>query len=242
MKAYALRLEKIEYLNEVKKENFFSASNANVISKLFVYLMEQGIRSNGEPVKVGNMTMASDFHASERAIQYALDLFEELDLITRIYDKERTSKLASEGGRNVGNRLGIQVNLNEFLQYVNYTRYDAQYKEAKKRGWFRRLVNQLPIRIMGFFKHELKKAQRQADIAKIEDIRKRESHFKKYIKATVKRHKRYMLKEIIQEASIDYTAVYEAIQNCGMRDLHLKTVIPWEVLLAAQPIPVKATN
>jgi hypothetical protein len=236
MKAYSLRLEKIEYLNEVTKENFFSASNANVISKLFLLLMESGVRSNGEPVKISNMTMANQLHASERAIQYAMQFFEKLGLITLIYEKERTSKLASEGGRDVGSRKGIQVHLNEFLQYMNYTRYDDEYKQAEKRGWFRRLVNQLPVRILGFFKHQLRHAQRQADIAKIEEIRKRESHFKKYIKATVKRHKRYMLKEILELADIDFLEVYRTIQNCALQDLHMVPRVTAEEILAAVPI------
>lgn len=236
MKAYALRLERIEYLNEVKKENFFSASKVNAISKLFVYLMEHGVRVNGEAFKVSNQTLVNTLHVSERALQYALQFFEELGLITLVYEKERTSKLASEGGRNVGTRKGILIHLNEFLQYVNYTRYDKEYKEAEKRGWFRRLVNQLPIRILGFFKHELKRAQRQADIAKIEEIRKRESNFKKYIKAVVKRHKGYMLMQIIAEANIDWFEVYSTIQNCARVDLHMLAVKSPDELLAAVPI------
>jgi hypothetical protein len=236
MKAYALRLEKIEYVNEVKKENFFSASKVNAISKLFVYLMDHGVRTNGEPFKVSNMTLVNDLHVSERAIQYALQFFESLGLITLIYEKERTSKLASEGGRDVGTRKGILIHLDEFLQYVNYTRYDKEYKEAEKRGWFRRLVNQLPIRILGFFKHELKQAQRKADIAKIEAIRKRESNFKKYIKAVVKRHKGYMLKQILAEAEIDWSDVYQTIQNCARQDLHMLPVKTADEILEAVPI------
>jgi hypothetical protein len=240
MKAYALRLEKIEYLNEVKKENFFSASKVNAISKLFVYLMEHGVRAHGEAFKVSNQTLVNELHVSERALQYALQFFEELGLITLIYEKERTSKLAAEGGRNVGTRKGIMIHLDEFLQYVNYTRYDKEYKEAEKRGWFRRLVNQLPIRILGFFKHELTRARRQADIAKIEAIRKRESNFKKYIKAVVKRHKGYMLKQIIADADIDWFEVYSTIQNCARADLHLTAVKSPDELLAA--VPIGATN
>ncbi len=236
MKAYALRLEKIEYLNEVKKENFFSASNANVISKLFVFLMEHGVRTNGELVKVSNMTLANHFHASERAIQYALQFFDDLGLITLIYEKERKTKTAAEGGRDVGSRKGIQVHLDEFLQYVNYTRYDDEYKQAQKRGWFRRLVNQLPIRILGYFKHALKRAQRQADIAKIEEIRKRESNFKKYVKAVVKRHKGYMLKEILIQADIDWSDVYRTIENCARQDLHMLPIKTADEILEAVPI------
>jgi hypothetical protein len=51
-----------------------------------------------------------------------------------------------------------------------------------------------------------------------------------------------MLKQILSEAEIDWTDVYQTIQNCASQDLHMAAVTPVESLLAAQPIPKGAHN
>ena len=96
MSSYALRLSKIEYVNDVERDEFFSASNANLISKLFLYLLEMGVRSNGEIFKISNKTLMNLMHASEREVQYILQQLEDLGFISIKYEKERASKKGIE--------------------------------------------------------------------------------------------------------------------------------------------------
>ncbi len=218
MSSYALRLNKIEYVNNVERDDFFSASNANLISKLFLYFLEAGVRSNGNLFKISNRTLMNLLYASEREIQYILQQLEDLGFITIKYEKERTSKKGIEA-RNVGKRLGIMIHTHEMLQYANISKYDDEYKQAKKRGWLRRLINQLPVRIVGFFNHAVAMAKRANDHMKLEALRKRQENYDRHVKAMQKRHQSYRTEEDSED--VDLLDVYTMVEATAVGDLRL---------------------
>lgn len=222
MSSYALRLSKIEYVNDVERDEFFSASNANLISKLFLYLLEMGVRSNGEIFKISNKTLMNLMHASEREVQYILQQLEDLGFISIKYEKERTSKKGIEA-RNVGKRLGLYININEMLNYANISKYDDEYKQAKKRGWLRRLINQIPVRIVGFFNHAIAMAKRANDQMKLEALHKRQENYERHVKAMQKRHKSY--KHQALDDDVDLLDVYQMIEVAAVKDLFLTPVL-----------------
>ena len=222
MSSYALRLNKIEYVNDVELDEFFSASNANLISKLFLYLLEMGVRSNGEIFKISNKTLMNLMHASEREVQYILKQLEDLDFISIKYEKERASKKGIEA-RNVGKRLGLYININEMLNYANISKYDDEYKQAKKRGWLRRLINQIPVRIVGFFNHAIAMAKRANDQMKLEALHKRQENYDRHVKAMQKRHKSY--KHQALDDDVDLLDVYQMIEATAVKDLFLTPVL-----------------
>lgn len=222
MSLYALRLNKIEYVNDVVRDEFFSASNANVLPKLFLYFLEAGVRSSGNIFKISNRTLMNLMHASEREIQYILQQLEDLGFITIKYEKERSSKKGVEA-RNVGKRLGIFINVNEMLQYANISRYDDEYKNASKRGWLRRIINQIPVRIIGFFNHAIAMAKKMNDHMKLEAIRKRQENYDRHIKAMQKRHKSYKSPEVDED--VPMLEVYRAIEETAVYGLHLRRML-----------------
>lgn len=222
MSSYALRLNKIEYVNDVVRDEFFSASNANVLPKLFLYFLEAGVRSSGNIFKISNRTLMNLMHASEREIQYILQQLEDLGFITIKYEKERASKKGVEA-RNVGKRLGIFINVNEMLQYANISRYDDEYKNASKRGWLRRIINQIPVRIIGFFNHAIAMAKRMNDHMKLEAIRKRQENYDRHIKAMQKRHKSYKSPEVDED--VPMLEVYKAIEETAVYGLRLRRML-----------------
>lgn len=222
MSSYALRLSKIEYVNDVERDEFFSASNANLISKLFLYLLEMGVRSNGEIFKISNKTLMNLMHASEREVQYILQQLEDLGFISIKYEKERTTKKGIEA-RNVGKRLGLYININEMLNYANISKYDDEYKQAKKRGWLRRLINQIPVRIVGFFNHAIAMAKRANDQMKLEALQKRQENYDRHVKAMQKRHKSY--KHQALDDDVDLLDVYQMIEVAAVKDLFLTPVM-----------------
>lgn len=222
MSSYALRLNKIEFVNNVDRDEFFSAGNANVISKLFLYTLEAGIRSNGKIFKISNRTLMNTFQASEREIQYQLQFFDDMGFITIKYEKERASKTGVEA-RNVGKRLGIIINTDEMLKYTNISRYDDEYKQAAKRGWLRRLINQIPVRIAGFFNHAIAMAKKYNDHMKLEALKKRQENYDRHIKAMHKRHKSY--KGDVVTESVDLLDVYTMVEVTAMKDLYLRPLM-----------------
>ncbi|HOI86184.1 MAG TPA: hypothetical protein PLP48_08935 [Acholeplasmataceae bacterium] len=222
MSSYALRLNKIEYVNDVVRDEFFSASNANVLPKLFLYFLEAGVRSSGNIFKISNRTLMNLMHASEREIQYILQQLEDLGFITIKYEKERASKKGVEA-RNVGKRLGIFINVNEMLQYTNISRYDDEYKNASKRGWLRRIINQIPVRIIGFFNHAIAMAKKMNDHIKLEAIRKRQENYDRHIKAMQKRHKSYKSPEADED--VPMLEVYKAIEETAVYGLRLRRML-----------------
>gem|GEM_PF-2135934 len=222
MSSYALRLNKIEYVNDVVRDEFFSASNANVLPKLFLYFLEAGVRSSGNIFKISNRTLMNLMHASEREIQYILQQLEDLGFITIKYEKERASKKGVEA-RNVGKRLGIFINVNEMLQYANISRYDDEYKNASKRGWLRRIINQIPVRIIGFFNHAIAIAKKMNDHMKLEAIRKRQENYDRHIKAMQKRHKSYKSPEV--DENVPMLEVYKAIEETAVYGLRLRRML-----------------
>lgn len=222
MSSYALRLNKIEYVNDVVRDEFFSASNANVLPKLFLYFLEAGVRSSGNIFKISNRTLMNLMHASEREIQYILQQIEDLGFITIKYEKERASKKGVEA-RNVGKRLGIFINVNEMLQYANISRYDDEYKNATKRGWLRRIINQIPVRIIGFFNHAIAMAKKMNDHMKLEAIRKRQENYDRHIKAMQKRHKSYKSPEVDED--VPMLEVYKAIEETAVYGLRLRRML-----------------
>lgn len=222
MSSYALRLSKIEYVNDVERDEFFSASNANLISKLFLYLLEMGVRSNGEIFKISNKTLMNLMHASEREVQYILQQLEDLGFIYIKYEKERASKKGIEA-RNVGKRLGLYIDINEMLNYANISKYDDEYKQAKKRGWLRRLINQIPVRIVGFFNHAIAMAKRTNDQMKLEALQKRQENYERHVKAMQKRHKAY--KHQALDENVDLLDVYHMIELTAVKDLFLTPVM-----------------
>lgn len=222
MSSYALRLNKIEYVNDVVRDEFFSASNANVLPKLFLYFLEAGVRSSGNIFKISNRTLMNLMHASEREIQYILQQLEDLGFITIKYEKERASKKGVEA-RNVGKRLGIFINVNEMLQYANISRYDDEYKNASKRGWLRRIINQIPVRIIGFFNHAIAMAKKMNDHMKLEAIRKRQENYDRHIKAMQKRHKNYKSPEVDED--VPMLEVYRAIEETAVYGLRLRRML-----------------
>lgn len=222
MSSYALRLNKIEYVNDVVRDEFFSASNANVLPKLFLYFLEAGVRSSGNIFKISNRTLMNLMHASEREIQYILQQIEDLGFITIKYEKERASKKGVEA-RNVGKRLGIFINVNEMLQYANISRYDDEYKNASKRGWLRRIINQIPVRIIGFFNHAIAMAKKMNDHMKLEAIRKRQENYDRHIKAMQKRHKSYKSPEVDED--VPMLEVYKAIEETAVYGLRLRRML-----------------
>lgn len=229
MSSYSLRLSKLEYVNNVERDEFFSASNANVISKLYLYMIEAGIRSNGKIFKISNRTLMNTFQASEREIQYQLQFFDDMGFITIKYEKERQSKQGIEA-RNVGKRLGIIINTDEMLKYANISRYDEEYKQAKKRGWLRRLINQIPVRIAGFFNHAIAMAKKVNDQMKLEAIQKRQANYDRHIKAMQKRHKSY--KGVVSDEAVDLLDVYTMVEITAMKDLYLRPLMSPEDAVA----------
>lgn len=223
MSSYALRLNKIEYVNNVDREAFFSASNANLIAKLFLYFLESGVRSSGKIFKISNKTLMNLMHASEREVQYILQQLEDLGFITIKYEKERTSKKGVEA-RNVGKRLGIFINIDDMLTFANISRYDDEYKNAQKRGWLRRIINQIPVRIIGFFNHAIALAKKMNDHMKLEAIRKRQENYDRHIKAMQKRHKSYMTPEG-DELSVSMLEVYKTVENTAVYGLRLRRLL-----------------
>lgn len=230
MSSFALRLDKIEFINDVDRDSFLSAPNANLFPKLFYYFLEQGARWGQS--NVSNLHLQNLMHASERAIQYVLQQMDDLGFITLQYEKERPSKLMSEyqDAQKVGKRIGIVIHLDEMLGYSNISRYDDEYKEAEKRGWLRRLINQIPIRIIGLFNHALAMAKKAHNEAKIEALNKRRENYNRHIKSSLKRHKRYM---DITAASFNHQddlsymlEVATTLGIIGTKDLPGKLVIP----------------
>ena len=222
MSSYALRLSKIEYVNDVERDEFFSASNANLISKLFLYLLEMGVRSNGDIFKISNKTLMNLMHASEREVQYILQQLEDLSFITIKYEKERTTKKGIEA-RNVGKRLGLYIHIDQMLNYANISKYDDEYKQAKKRGWLRRLINQIPVRIVGFFNHAIAMAKRANDQMKLEALHKRQENYERHVKAMQKRHKSY--KHQALDEDVNLLDVYHMIEVTAVKDLFLTPVM-----------------
>jgi len=222
MSSYALRLSKIEYVNDVERDEFFSASNANLISKLFLYLLEMGVRSNGDIFKISNKTLMNLMHASEREVQYILQQLEDLGFISIKYEKERTTKKGIEA-RNVGKRLGLFIHIDQMLNYANISKYDDEYKQAKKRGWLRRLINQIPVRIVGFFNHAIAMAKRANDQMKLEALHKRQENYDRHVKAMQKRHKSY--KHQTLDDNVDLLDVYQMIEVTAVKDLFLTPVM-----------------
>ena len=222
MSSYTLRLNKIEYVNNVTQDEFYAARNVNVMPKLYLYFLEAGIRASGKPFKIANLTLVNLFGASEREIQYQLQLLEELGLITILYEKERTSKKGI-GARNVGKRLGIIIHTEELVKYANISRYDEEYKTAQKRGWLRRLINQLPIRLMGFFNHAMAMAKRANDQMKLEALKKRQDNYNKHIKSMQKRHAKYIGSEL--DIDVDQLDVYTMVEVTAVKDLRLRPLM-----------------
>lgn len=222
MSSFALRLNKIEFVNDVTSDDFYAASNVNVVSKLFLYLIECGIRSNGKIFKISNRTLMNKFRASERELQYQLQFFDDMGFITIKYEKERESKKGIEA-RNVGKRLGIIINTDEMLKYTNISRYDDEYKQAQKRGWLRRMINQIPVRISGFFNHAIAMAKKFNDEMKLEAIRKRKENYDRHIKAMQKRHKSY--KGDVSTEAVDLVDVYTMVELTAMKDLLLRPLM-----------------
>lgn len=221
MSSYALRLSKIEYVNNVARDEFFGASNANLISKLFLYFLESGVRSNGMIFKISNNTLMNLMHASEREIQYILQQLEDLGFINIKYEKERASKKGVEA-RNVGKRLGMFINVDAMLQYANISRYDDEYRHAAKRGWLRRIINQIPVRIIGFFNHAIAIAKKMNDHMKLEAIRKRQENYDRHIKAMQKRHQSYKSPE--EDITASMVEIYKAVENTA-DGLHLRRLL-----------------
>lgn len=219
MSAYTLRLNKIEYVNNVERDEFFSASNANLIAKLFLYFLEAGVRAHGDLFKIANRTLMNLMHASEREVQYILQQLEDLGFITIKYEKERTSKKGVEA-RNVGKRLGILIHTDQMLQFAHISRFDDEYKTAQKRGWLRRIINQIPVRIVGFFNHAIAIAQKANDQMKLEAIRKRQENYDRHVKAMYKRHKSYKDQNI--DVNVNLVDVYTMVELTAVKDLFLE--------------------
>jgi len=161
-------------------------------------------------------------HASEREVQYILQQLEDLSFITIKYEKERTTKKGIEA-RNVGKRLGLYIHIDQMLNYANISKYDDEYKQAKKRGWLRRLINQIPVRIVGFFNHAIAMAKRANDQMKLEALHKRQENYERHVKAMQKRHKSY--KHQALDEDVNLLDVYHMIEVTAVKDLFLTPVM-----------------
>ena len=227
MSAFVLRLDKIKFTNDVDRDAFLSAPNANILPKLFYYFLEQGTRwgkSNVSNRHLQNILGS----ASERAVQYNLQQLDDLGFITIEYEKDRPSKLISEysDAQKVGKRTGITIHLDQMIEYTNLSRYDDQYKQAQKRGWLRRLINQLPIQIVGMFKHAIAMAKKAHNDAKLEELHKRQENYDRHVKRSLKRHRSYMALNEINTADVDLLECAEIIAMIGTKDLPGILIIP----------------
>jgi hypothetical protein len=216
MSTYKLRLDNLQFVNQVTEDHFYAAPNANIFPKLFYYLLEQGIRWN--ETKVSNTTLMNKFNASERAIQFELKRFQDLKLIDIEYETNENDVIID--------RKLIRINLEEFKKYLGYSRYDDEYRVAQKRGWFRRLINQLPIEIINFFERAMERAKKAKDEARMEYLKKRQENYQKHVEKSLKRHQMYTEAKTLEEAAIDriqkdpkaYREVLSMIELIGKLD------------------------
>lgn len=220
-RSFTLRKHKIEFLNGVTKDTFYAAKNVNSIVKMIHYFLENSVYKRELEIP-SNKHLAGLFGVRERQIQYDLQTLEDIDFIELFYEIERPKddegniiKSVEKGGlKYLGKRLGIKVNQKEILDYLGYTKYDKEYKEAPKRGWFRRLVNQLPIEILGLLNHALACAEEANDQLKVEKILKRKGHIQRFVKKQAKRHKSYY-DHTGETTVIDYLDVANTLARFG---------------------------
>ncbi len=186
-----IRYYNLEYLNNAKYEAFLSApKDINAVSKVLFMIIYQ--HSQTGKVTFSNREISNATNITIRGIQYALTQLEAEGIITRTFKDPEDIILEREE---------ICLNEEKALEYLTLTRYDETYKNSKKRGLLRRLINQLNIRFKGYLENLVSEAKKLKNKMAIEKAQKRSKNYQKHLKWHLNKYNNYQ--EIEEEIDRD---------------------------------------
>ena|SRR5690554_4940303 len=211
---FKLKYHNFQFLNDVDRDNFLLADGVNASTKLLYRFLE--FKAADLPILISNGTLMLETGLTEEAIKAELRRLENVGIITCLYEQE--GKVVYRHNYDPSKRLfrkEIVLNLENALQYLNYTVYDEEYKTAPKRGLLRRIVRQFPIMIKGLVEFLIKKAQKDKNQELIKRYQKRQNNYHRHLKWHLKRHNRYESVPTDDVIDIDYDAVNEKLKQLG---------------------------